>query len=202
MTVPSAEHRQLRSLQAAGPELDVQPHSQPAGGDARRSTRHASGPGCRPRSGRRTVCDRRPRLPRRTVLRDWGLCDKRAKAYATGGGPGKTEAAVASYRVGLDGLPVVYRFKAEPTKKYLVYLVVDAAHRRPFARATGEARRPRVRVPGRRAAPQTLDWIEYLRRSNSNLCASVRWCSRRGRRRIHRGVVRRVREIRASGTRG
>jgi len=33
------------------------------------------------------------------VVRDWGLCDKRAKAYATGGGPGQTEAAVATYRL-------------------------------------------------------------------------------------------------------
>jgi hypothetical protein len=31
------------------------------------------------------------------VLRDWGLCDKRAKAYATGGGPGKTEPALAMH---------------------------------------------------------------------------------------------------------
>ncbi|MCL5098538.1 MAG: hypothetical protein M1608_13615, partial [Candidatus Omnitrophica bacterium] len=55
--------------------------------------------------------------------RDWGLCDKRAKAYATAGGPGKTEPAVATYRVGLDGVPVVYRFKAESGKKYVVVLV-------------------------------------------------------------------------------
>ncbi|HPO11932.1 MAG TPA: hypothetical protein PLI09_00690, partial [Candidatus Hydrogenedentes bacterium] len=35
----------------------------------------------------------------------------------------KTEPAVARYRVGLDGLPIVYRFKSEPGKKYVVCLV-------------------------------------------------------------------------------
>jgi len=45
------------------------------------------------------------------ILRERGLCDKRAKAYATGGGPGPTEPAIATYRLGLDGVPVAYRFK-------------------------------------------------------------------------------------------
>jgi hypothetical protein len=58
----------------------------------------------------------------RKWLRDWGLCDKRAKAYRVGGGPGKTEEAIGRYRLGLDGVPVVYRFKAEPGRNYVVYL--------------------------------------------------------------------------------
>ena len=47
--------------------------------------------------------------------RDAGWCDKRAKAYAPG-------PILQSYRIGLDGLPVVYRFKAETAKKYVVCL--------------------------------------------------------------------------------
>ena len=56
-------------------------------------------------------------------LRDWGLCDKRAKAYATGPGTGRYRTGRGHYRVGLDGVPVVYRVKAEPGKKYVVCLV-------------------------------------------------------------------------------
>ena len=57
-----------------------------------------------------------------TALRDWGLCDKRAKAYTMGGGPGAVEPAMATCRIGLDGVPVVYRFKAEPGRNYTVCL--------------------------------------------------------------------------------
>ncbi len=59
------------------------------------------------------------------MTREWGLCDKRAKAYRCGGGPGKTEEAISSTRIGLDGLPVVYRVKVEPGKKYLVYVAAS-----------------------------------------------------------------------------
>ena len=62
-------------------------------------------------------------LASRLQFRDWGLCDKRARAYSTGPGPGLTEAGVATYRTGLDGVPVIYRVKAEPGKKYCVWLV-------------------------------------------------------------------------------
>jgi hypothetical protein len=105
------------------------------------------------------------------VLRDWGLCDKRAKAYAAGGGPGKTEAAVASYRLGLDGLPVVYRVKAEPNKKYLVYLVSTphiAGHLLERPDKPGDLVFE-YKVEG--LAPQTLDWMEYITRKQQPLCA-------------------------------
>jgi hypothetical protein len=53
--------------------------------------------------------------------REAGWCDKRAKAqcevWGTDPGP-----AVMSCRLGLDGLPVIYRFKAEAGKKYVVRL--------------------------------------------------------------------------------
>jgi len=103
--------------------------------------------------------------------RDWGLCDKRAKAYATGGGPGKTEAAVATYRLGLDGLPVVYRVKAERDKKYLVYLVSTPAHLRPLAGKTGAAGDLVYEYKVEGLAHQTLDWIEYLTGKQQPLCA-------------------------------
>ena len=59
------------------------------------------------------------------VNRDWGLCDKRAKSYVCGDGPGKTEAAINTTRIGLDGLPVVYRVKVEAGKKYTVVLAAS-----------------------------------------------------------------------------
>ena len=135
------------------------------------------------------------------VLRDWGLCDKRAKAYATGGGPGKTEAAVATYRLGLDGLPVVYRVKAEPGKKYLIYLV-STPHIAGHLLAKPEQPGDLVyeyKVEG--VAPQTLDWLEYITRETTASVRTIRRCLRHGRRRVHRGVVRRLRTHRASGTR-
>ena len=98
------------------------------------------------------------------MFRDWGLCDKRAKAYAVGGGPGKTEAAVGRYRLGLDGLPVVYRVKAEPAKKYLVYLVSTphiSGHLLEKPEKPGDLVYE-YKVEG--LAPQTLDWVEYVRR--------------------------------------
>ncbi|HXP61365.1 MAG TPA: hypothetical protein VN829_12790 [Dongiaceae bacterium] len=56
-------------------------------------------------------------------LREWGLCDKRAKAHTAGPGPDATEPAVSNCRIGLDGVPVVYRLKAEPGKRYVICLV-------------------------------------------------------------------------------
>lgn len=61
----------------------------------------------------------------RMITRDWGLCDKRAKSYGIGGGPGETEAAIGSTRIGMDGLPVVYRVKAVPGKGYVVCLAAS-----------------------------------------------------------------------------
>ena len=104
------------------------------------------------------------------VFRDWGLCDKRAKSYTAGAGPGKTEAAVASYRVGLAGLPVSYRFRAEPGKKYLVYLV-STPHIAGYLLETPEKPGDLVfeyQVEG--LAPQTLDWVEYTRAKQQPLC--------------------------------
>ena len=56
------------------------------------------------------------------VYRDWGLCDKRASSHACGGGRWKADGAVGRQRVGLGGLPIVYRVKVEPGKRYVVYL--------------------------------------------------------------------------------
>ncbi|MCR4411753.1 MAG: hypothetical protein NUV77_04925 [Thermoguttaceae bacterium] len=104
------------------------------------------------------------------VLRDWGLCDKRAKAYATGGGPGKTEPAIATYRLGLDGLPVVYRVKVEPKKKHVVYLAATphiSGHLLERPTKPGDLVYE-YRVEG--ALPKTLDWIEWTRKHPLPLC--------------------------------
>jgi hypothetical protein len=107
------------------------------------------------------------------TCRDWGLCDKRAKAYATGAGPGKTEAAVTRYRLGLDGVPVVYRFKAEPGKRYVVYLV-STPHIDGYLLEKPD--RPgdlvyEYRVEG--AEPQTLDYVEYMSKQSRPLCIGL-----------------------------
>lgn len=103
-------------------------------------------------------------------LRDWGLCDKRAKAYATGPGPGTTEAAVDNYRVGLDGVPVVYRFKAEPRRKYVVCLV-STPHIGGYYLEQPKQAGDLVyeyRVEG--CPAQTLDYLEYLQKKSQPLC--------------------------------
>ncbi len=104
-------------------------------------------------------------------LRPWGLCDKRAKAYATGGGPGKTEPAIARYRLGLDGLPVVYRFAAERGKKYVVYL---AATPHIGGHLLEKPQKPgdlvfEYRVEG--CPPQQIDWLDWAQKKREPLCA-------------------------------
>jgi len=104
------------------------------------------------------------------VFRDWGLCDKRAKAYATGGGPGKTEEAVARYRLGLDGVPVVYRAKVEPDKKYTVYLAATphiGGHLLEKPEEVGDLVYE-YQVEG--CQPKTLDWIGYIRQQSRPFC--------------------------------
>ena len=189
MTVPSAEHGnfdlyKLQVQNATSAPIPSQLAATLEGPpDMRRGRRRRAWP------GRRTVFDRRSRraAPERT-LRDWGLCDKRAKAYGTGGGPGKTEPAVASYRVGLDGLPVLYRVKAEPAKKYLVYLV-STPHIGGYL--LEQPKKPgdlvfEYQVEG--LAPQTLDWVQYIDGEAATAVRPIRGRSRYGRRRIHHGV--------------
>ncbi|MBI3922632.1 MAG: hypothetical protein HY318_14515, partial [Armatimonadetes bacterium] len=55
-------------------------------------------------------------------LRDWGLCDRRAKGYPMGAAPGGAEAAFQQVRVALDGAPVVYRARVEAQRRYTVFL--------------------------------------------------------------------------------
>ena len=105
------------------------------------------------------------------ALRPWGLCDKRAKAYQLGPGPGKTEAAIARCRIGLDGLPVVYRFQAEKSKKYVVYLAATPeiwGHYLEKPEKSGDLVFE-YRVEG--CEPKTLDWSDWIRTKNEPLCA-------------------------------
>jgi hypothetical protein len=94
--------------------------------------------------------------------RDAGWCDKRAKAqcdvWSDKPGP-----AINSCRLGLDGLPVVYRFKAEPAKKYLVRLTAPA--RNVSAYYGDPPRRPgelifEYRVEG--CEPKTIDVADWI----------------------------------------
>jgi hypothetical protein len=89
-----------------------------------------------------------------------GWCDKRAKGYFA-------KPAAGNYRLGFDGLPVVYRFEAEAAKKYAVYLaaIQDIA----------EAEKPQrsgdlvlqYRVEG--CSPQTLDCFDWIAKHNRPL---------------------------------
>jgi hypothetical protein len=93
--------------------------------------------------------------------RAWGLCDKRAKSYECGGGPGTTEAAISSTRIGMDGLPVVYRFAARAGEKYVVCIAASPN----VSGLLGQPKRAgdlilRYEVEG--AAPQTVDWFRAI----------------------------------------
>ena len=106
----------------------------------------------------------------RLQLRDWGLCDKRAKAYATGPGPGNTEPAVATYLTGLDGEPVVYRVRAEPGRKYVVYLVSTPHVSGYWLEKPKQAGDLIYEYTVEGAPPQTLDHVEYLGKRSQPLC--------------------------------
>jgi hypothetical protein len=104
------------------------------------------------------------------VFRDWGLCDKRAKAYGTALAPDKGEAALQHYRLGLDGLPVVYRIKVDPGKKYSVYLASTphiSGYLIEAPKKTGDLVFE-YKVEG--CAPKTLDCFEYTHAKERPLC--------------------------------
>ena len=108
-----------------------------------------------------------PSVSHKLETRDAGWCDKRAKAYVAGGGPGVTEPAIASYRLGFDGLPVVYRFKAEAAKKYVVCLaatshIIGSNLEKP--QRSGDLVFE-YRVEG--CAPKTLDWFDWTTQAQS-----------------------------------
>ncbi|MBU4273743.1 MAG: hypothetical protein KKA28_17935 [Planctomycetes bacterium] len=105
-----------------------------------------------------------PSVANKLETRDAGWCDKRAKAYL-----GRGEPVIKTYRLGFDGLPVVYRFKAEAGKKYVVYL----AGTQPWL--PGEnLKAPRragdlvaeYRVEG--CAPKTFDWSNWFVAKDKN----------------------------------
>ncbi|MDO8587300.1 MAG: hypothetical protein Q7T82_09695 [Armatimonadota bacterium] len=103
------------------------------------------------------------------ITRDWGLCDKRAKSYNTGGGPGQTEEAVATTRIGMDGPPVVYRVKVDKSRSYTVYIVASPHISRllQYPKKSGDLVF-QYEVEG--CAPQTLDWIDYIGKKSQPLC--------------------------------
>ena len=105
---------------------------------------------------------------------DWGVCDKRAKAYSGGGMAGLTESAFDSYRLGLDGVPVVYRIKAEPGRKYTVCFGAT-----PSAGGGYGQERPAkagdlvYRYQAEGAEPKTLDYVLYTQQKAQPLFAML-----------------------------
>lgn len=105
------------------------------------------------------------------VTRDWGLCDKRAKSYNTGAGPGETEPAVASTRIGMDGPAVTYRIKVDGARRYTVCLVASPH----ISHLLQKPEKPGdlvylYDVEG--CEPKTLDWTEYIGKKAQPLCVS------------------------------
>jgi hypothetical protein len=111
--------------------------------------------------------------------RAWGLVDKRAKSYdrPPDQSPGFTnqvqanryEPAIISTRIGLDGLPVVYRVKATVSEEYTVYLAALPAIDKvlPQPEKAGDLLF-KYEVEG--AAPQTVDWIDYSVKNSPPIC--------------------------------
>ena len=104
-------------------------------------------------------------------FREWGLCDKRAKASATGPGPGVTEPAVSNCRIGLDGVPVVYRVKAEPGKRYVICLVSTPHISGYWLENPKQAGELIYEYQVEGCPAQTLDYVEYMRKKSQPLCA-------------------------------
>ncbi len=104
------------------------------------------------------------------VNRDWGCCDKRAKSYLCGDGPGKTEPAISTTRIGMDGLPVVYRVKVEPGKKYTVCVAASPNISGLLGQPTKSGDLVyRYQVEG--AAAQDIDQIDYIAKKAQPICA-------------------------------
>ena len=90
----------------------------------------------------------------RIETREAGWCDKRAKGYSPG-------PCLQSFRLGLDGLPVVYRFKVEAAKKYVVGLASPshiAGHYVPVPKQVGDLVFE-YRVEG--CEPKTVDCFDW-----------------------------------------
>lgn len=85
-------------------------------------------------------------------LREFGVCDRRAKGYHDAPAPGKAEPTFQHRRVGLDGCPVAYRAKVEKDKAYTVFLG-GSTHDVP--KTAGELVH-KLSVEG--AAPKTFDY--------------------------------------------
>jgi hypothetical protein len=113
-------------------------------------------------------------------LRDYGLCDKRAKGYwATRRDEVKKGwdcPGIQSYRLGFDGLPVVYRFKAEKGAKYHVYLSMPIdvqspkAYYLPIPQEIGD-QILELQVEG--CPTQTVDAIEHLQKRDNKVSKNL-----------------------------
>jgi hypothetical protein len=116
------------------------------------------------------------------VLRDWGLCDKRAKAYTTSFSEETKKGwdcpGAQTIRLGYDGLPVVYRFKADKGMKYRVYLSMPLdiwepkAYYLPEPKDTGD-QILELQVEG--CPTQTIDTVEYARKHGAKNAEHPIW---------------------------
>jgi hypothetical protein len=103
------------------------------------------------------------------LTRDWGLEDKRAKSYDRDGVPDAYDPAFGSTRIGLDGLPVVYRIRAGKDEHYTIYVGAIPFINKllPQPQKAGDLIF-KYEVEG--AAPQTVDWIEYSGKQPPPIC--------------------------------
>jgi hypothetical protein len=110
------------------------------------------------------------------TLRDWGLCDKRAKGYVTGPAGGGSEEALGRARIGLDGLPVVYRFRAEPDRRYTVFVAAPVHVRGYYVQAPVAAGDLVWEYTVEGAAPARVDPLEAVPDQDGPVCVGFTGC--------------------------
>lgn len=101
------------------------------------------------------------------IFRDWGLCDKRAKSFESASV--NMDPAFGFSRAGFSGVPVVYRIKAEKSKKYLIFLgsTPNLSSQVKHPEKSGELIY-RYEVEG--APSQSFDFVKDMPDSNRPIC--------------------------------
>ena len=130
------------------------------------------------------------------VLRDWGLCDKRAKAYATGGGPGQ-DGGRGRDATAWDWTACRSCIESKRSPARSTWSTWSRRRTSPATCWRNPSSRAILCMSTRSKASHRRRWTG-VRVHHGETAATVRAIRRRlrhGWRRVHRGVVRRVRAI-------
>jgi hypothetical protein len=111
-------------------------------------------------------------------LRDYGLCDKRARSTRLVLREG-WDKAMETCRYGMDGLPVTYRFKAKTGEKYCVFLAspsnYDARYNFPEPKEIGDQI---FEYQTEGCPPRKIDHIQFLRQCGKPINEAPPLCAR------------------------